>query len=178
MGENNGALARVDHENQALPRTGDSSIAKKVALLQLAQQLGNVRQACKLTGYSRDSYYRFQKLYERGGEAALAHASRRKPLHKNRVGAHIEEAIVALAFEQPAYGPLRIVNELAKRQMVISAAGVRSVWQRHDLETRKKRLAALESRRRDGTALSDAQLEALEAQIATLVEEREPVPQR
>ncbi len=178
MGEINGGSLRVDDANQVLRRAGDGAIAKKVALLQLAQQLGNVRQACKLTGYSRDSYYRFQKLYERGGEAALAHASRRKPLHKNRVGAHIEEAIVALAFEQPAYGPLRIVNELAKRQMVISAAGVRSVWQRHDLETRKKRLAALESRRREGLALTDAQLEALEAQFATLIEEREPVPQR
>lgn len=178
MGEINGASPRVDDANQGVRRAGDSSIAKKVALLQLAQQLGNVRQACKLTGYSRDSYYRFQKLYENGGEAALAHASRRKPLHKNRVGAHIEEAIVALAFEQPTYGPLRIVNELAKRQMAISAAGVRSVWQRHDLETRKKRLAALESRRKNGLVLTDAQLEALEAQFATLVKEREPVPQR
>lgn len=178
MGEIDGGSPRVDDANQMLRRAGDSSIAKKVALLQLAQQLGNVRQACKLTGYSRDSYYRFQKLYESGGEAALAHASRRKPLHKNRVSAHIEEAIVALAFEQPTFGPLRIVNELAKRQMVISAAGVRSVWQRHDLETRKKRLAALEARRKNGLALSEAQLEALEAQFVTLVEKREPVPQR
>jgi transposase len=173
MGEIDGGSPRVDDADQAR-RTGDSSIAKKVALLQLAQQLGNVRQACKLSGYSRDSYYRFQKLYESGGEAALAHASRRKPLHKNRVGAHIEEAIVALAFEQPAFGPLRIVNELAKRQMVISAAGVRSVWQRHDLETRKKRLAALEARHKTEPALSDAQFQALEAQFASLIEEREP----
>jgi hypothetical protein len=177
MGEIDGGSPRTNDADQVRP-SGDSSIAKKVALLQLAQQLGNVRQACKLSGYSRDSYYRFQKLYESGGEAALAHASRRKPLHKNRVGAHIEEAIVALAYEQPAYGPLRIVNELAKRQMVISAAGVRSVWQRHDLETRKKRLAALEARRKDGIALTDAQFHALEAQFASMLDEREPVPQR
>ncbi len=127
--------------------SGDGSTTKKLALLALAQQLGNVRQACKLAGYSRDSYYRFKKLYASGGEAALLRASRREPLYENRVRPAIEEAVVGLALEQPTYGQVRVANELARRQMIISPAGVRSVWQRHNLETRKKRLAARESER-------------------------------
>ena len=138
-------------------------IKYKLGLLNLAQELGNISKACKVMGLSRDTFYRYQNAVQEGGVEALIDANRRKPNLQNRVDQSTEDAVVAFALEQPAFGQLRTSNELRKKGIFISASGVRSVWLRHNLENFRKRLANLERHvAQTGEVLTEAQVSALE----------------
>ena len=138
-------------------------IKHKVGLLNLAEELGNVSQACKVMGLSRDTFYRYKDAVEHGGVDALLDANRRKPNPKNRVDEAIEQAVKDYAIEFPAHGQARTSNELRKRGVFVSPSGVRCVWLRHSLGNFKLRLKALETKvAEDGIVLSEAQLAALE----------------
>jgi transposase InsO family protein len=138
-------------------------IKHKVGLLNLAAELGNVSRACKVMGFSRDTFYRYQSAVESGGVEALIDSNRRKPNLRNRVDDVVEDAVKAFAIEQPAFGQVRVSNELRRRGVFVSPSGVRSVWLRHDLESFKKRLSALEKHvAQTGEVLTEAQVVALE----------------
>ena len=119
-------------------------IKHKAGLLNLAAELGNISKACKMMGFSRDTFYRYQAARDAGGVEALFEVSRRKPNLKNRVEEAIEVAVTAFAIDFPAYGQTRASNELRKQGVFVSPSGVRSIWMRHDLASMKQRLRALE----------------------------------
>ena len=138
-------------------------IRHKVGLLNLAEELGNVSKACQMMGLSRDTFYRYRDAVEDGGVEALLEKPRRVPNFKNRVDEETESAVVDYAVEYPAYGQVRVSNELRKLGVFVSVSGVRSIWMRHDLANFKQRLKALEVKvANDGIVLTEAQVQALE----------------
>lgn len=141
----------------------ENVIRHKIGLLNLAEELDNVSKACRIMGVSRDTFYRYKEAVESDGVEALIEASRRKPNPKNRIDAAVEQSIIEYAVEQPAHGQVRASNELRKRGIFVSPTGVRGAWLRHDLETFKKRLKALEAKAAgEGWVYTEAQIAALE----------------
>jgi hypothetical protein len=127
--------------------TQDKLIKAKLNLPDLAEYLGNVSEAYRQLGYSRDTFYRVKNLYEEGGLEALRGVSRRTPNIRSRVPEEVEKAVIGLAIEYPAHGQVRIASKLAERGISIPPAGARRcVWQRHGLETMKKQLRTLEEK--------------------------------
>jgi hypothetical protein len=143
---------------------GNKSIIKhKIGLLNLADELGNVSQDCRIMGLSRDTFYRYKAAVDDGGVDALIDRDRRQPNLKNRVDEQTEAAVIAYAIEEPAHGQVRASNELRKRGVFISPSGVRCVWLRHHLPRFKDRLRALEEKMaKESLILTESQIQALE----------------
>jgi len=153
--------------------TQEKLINRKLSILELAEYLKNVSHACKINGVSRQHFYDSKKAYEEHGLEGLKEKIHRKPCLKNRVAPEIEDAVVKKTYDYPAYGQVRLSNELRKEGILVSSGGVRSIWQRHNLETFKKRLLALEEKAaKEGIVYTEAQLQALE----TAKRERENDP--
>ena len=146
-----------------MTRIREKIVEPKLGLLELAKQFGSVGQACKVMGYSRDSFWRFKALYAQGGEAALTDLGRRTPIVKNRVPEHVERAVIELTVENPALGRKRACWDLQQQAIMVSSSGGRSIWLRNDLEAMETRLKALEARAaQDGILLTEEQMAALE----------------
>ena len=140
------------------------STRRKLSLLQLAEELGNVSKACKIMGYHRDTFYEVRRAFQVGGVGGLVEKRRgpRNP-HPNRVPADVEKRILDYSLQFPTQGPQRVANQLRLDNVNVSAGGVRGVWLRHEIETRHRRLLWLERKAREQTfQLSDAQIRLLE----------------
>ena len=137
---------------------------RKLSLLQLAQELGNVSKACRIVGYSRQQFYEIRRNFQLyGADGLMDQLPGAKGPHPNRVAAPVEEAILAHALEHPTHGAQRVADELMLRGVQVSSGGVRGVWMRNDLLTRHHRLLRLEETvRKRRIKLTDEQIQALE----------------
>jgi transposase InsO family protein len=143
--------------------TEQKLIKNKLGLLELAGYLKNVSEACRVMGYSRDTFYRVKNAYDEGGIDSLKEQNRRVPNLRNRIPEDVEEAILAITLEDPSLGQKRVSDMLRRRGIFVSAAGVRCVWLRHNLERFQKRLKALEVHvAKAGSVLTESQMKAME----------------
>jgi molybdenum-dependent DNA-binding transcriptional regulator ModE len=138
-------------------------IRRKLNIIELAETLGNISEACRRLGVSRQHHYDIKKALEEEGLQGLVEKSRRSPRCGNRVAKDIEEKILAYSLEFPTHGQVRVENELKKQGFIVSAGGIRGVWLRHNLATKKERLKRLEEWAKvEANILTEPQVAALE----------------
>jgi transposase InsO family protein len=138
-------------------------INRKLNILELGKALGNISEACRKLGISRQHYYDIKAAIEEEGLEGLLEKSRCAPRIGNRVLPEIEQALLDYSLDFPTHGQSRTANELKKKGIEISAGGVRSVWLRHNLQIKGLRLKRLEEWAADNAnILTESQVEALE----------------
>jgi transposase InsO family protein len=145
--------------------TTEKKVARrKLSLLELASDLGNVSKACKVMGYSRQQFYEIRRNFQTyGADGLIDRLPGPRGPHPNRVSAAIEQAVLDHALAHPCHGPMRVAQHLVLQGIQVSSGGVRGVWQRHGLLTKHDRLLRLEKATAERTlTLSDEQIRLLE----------------
>jgi hypothetical protein len=112
------------------------SIKRKLSLLQLAEELGNVARACKIMGYHRDTFYEVRRAFQTGGVAGLveSHRGARGP-HPNRLAPEVEAKVLDYCLQRPTHGVFVRPTPLDRRVL-------RSVQQRRAPAVRQQLLDA------------------------------------
>ena len=116
----------------------------RLRLFSLAEELGNVRAACRLMGVHPSTYYSWKEKVERSGLEMLRPRERRAPRMPNQLSPVIEQRILAFSIAHPGLGPRRISASLAQERwggIVVSHNGVWRVLKRHGLSRRINRLS-------------------------------------
>jgi transposase InsO family protein len=138
-------------------------INRKLNILELGTTLGNISEACRRLGVSRQHYYDIKQAIQEEGLEGLLEKSRSIPRIGNRVPPEIEQKVLDYSLEYPTHGQTRTANELKKQGVIISAGGVRSIWLRHKLEVKSLRLKRLEEwAAENSNVLTESQVQALE----------------
>lgn len=138
-------------------------INRKVNIVELAQKLGNISEACRNLGVSRQHYYDIKTAITEDGIEGLLEKSRKTPRVANRISPEIEKMVLDYALEFPTHGQVRVENELKAKGIRISSGGVRGIWGRHNLLRKADRLKRLEKfAAESGKVLTESQVVALE----------------
>lgn len=138
-------------------------INRKLNIVELANKLGNISEACRNIGVTRQHYYDIKQAIKEDGIEGLLEKSRKAPRVGNRVSPEIEEKILEYSLEYPTHGQVRVSNELKAIGITVSCGGVRGVWLRHEIAQKKQRLKRLERFAAEtGKVLTESQVNALE----------------
>jgi transposase InsO family protein len=138
-------------------------INRKLSILELGSTLGNISEACRRLGVSRQHFYDIKQTIDEEGLEGLLEKSRKAPRIGNRVPIEIEQQVLDYALQNPTHGQTRTANELKLQGIMVSAGGVRSIWLRHNLQIKSLRLKRLEAWAAENTnILTESQVKALE----------------
>lgn len=123
------------------PTAYDVEIQRKLDAIELAERLGNVTAAARLSGCSRETIYKNRRLLKEKGPQALKRTFRHDIHHKNRTPKEVEATVIQFSLENPHLGQAQMSAHLKSRfQIEISSGGVRSIWLREKMNTAAMRI--------------------------------------
>lgn len=143
----------------------DSVVLQRLSVLELAEALQNVSEACRRSGISRTQFYEYKRRYQEEGIEGLRDLPPVHHSHPQTTPLKVKANILELSLEHPAWGCDRLSEELMQEGSAPSPQTIQNILNASDLGTRHDRWLKLEERRAEGEAeLSDEQIEFLEQQ--------------
>jgi transposase InsO family protein len=118
----------------------------RLSVLELAEALGNVSEACRRRGISRTQFYEYKRRFQTHGIEGLKDLP---PVHKNHpmtTPEEVQEKIVALSLSHPAWGCNRVSDQLKLEGISVSAPTVQNILNKEGLGTRYERWLKLEEK--------------------------------
>lgn len=123
----------------------DSIHASRVRVLREAERTGNVSATCRRHGVSRTVFYRLRRRFEQYGADGVHPKRRRAAVGRpSALPVQTERRVIAFALAWPTSGPQWLSDQLAREGVMIAPVTVWRLLRRHQLGTRRARLAVLE----------------------------------
>jgi transposase InsO family protein len=144
--------------------TAEKKIAqKRLDLLQLAERLRNVAEACRRRGVCRSQFYEYKRAFQERGFEGLMDSPPIPKSHPHETPEEVKEKVISLSIEHPSWGQQTIADKLRLEGITISPTTVRNLWIKEGLETRYKRILRLESEKHgQALELTEEQIRLIE----------------
>jgi transposase-like protein len=117
---------------------------RRLTVLELAERLGNVAEACRRGGIDRTSFYDWKRRFQLEGLDGLKDLPPIAKSHPMTTPPEVAARIGELALLHPAYGCNRLEAQLALEGRRVSAITVQKILNDKGLGTRHERWLALE----------------------------------
>jgi len=136
---------------------------KRLTLLQVAERLRNVSEACRRHGVSRSQFYEYKRAFQEKGFQGLMDRPPIPNTFGNETSPEVKEKVIELSLDHPAWGPVRVSDHLRLRNVTVCPSTVRNIWVKENMETKYKRLLRLEEEKNGKDIdLTEEQIKLLE----------------
>jgi len=136
---------------------------KRLSVLQLAESLGNVTEACRRSGMDRTSFYAWKKRFAEHGLEGLKDLP---PIHKTHPQTTPEKTVkrlLELSLERPGWGCTKLSDYLKLEGHSISSPTAQKILIRNNMASKYDRLMRLEEKHlQEGLELSVEQIRLIE----------------
>lgn len=125
--------------------TAEEKLAhQRLSVLELAQALGNVSEACRQRGMSRTQFYEYKRRFQTHGLEGLKDLPPIPKDHPFTTSPEVVERILALSMAHPAWGCTRLSDMLKLEGVSVSSPTVQNILIKHGMGCKFDRLLKLE----------------------------------
>ena len=119
---------------------------QRLSLLELAQNLGNVAEACRQRDVSRTQFYEYKRRFQTHGLAGLKDLPPIHRSHPQTTPVEVVDKLLALSIDSPTRGCNWLHDRLQLEGISVSAPTIQGILNKHSMGSRYDRLLKLEAR--------------------------------